>query len=230
MNEEEKKKYINEINVILSERLIQIKNNYPQVREAYQNTYDWPDLDPIRHEASLCLMFGLNQAAITLTNHLFENLMKSTLISYHSKDKFPNDAKNKIEGLIEMTREAREKYGNMNLGDCINAVRRAGLINKEQQKYLHKIKDAFRNAFDHADKEKIFQEGTVPVQIMSLDGDKILVEDKSVVKLSEFVVGQGLAQAMQAEREAIGYFRDIDSLVRELFNKIFSDNNINNIV
>lgn len=53
---EEKKKYIDEINVILSERLIQIKNNYPQVREAYQNTYDWPEIDPIRHEISLCLM------------------------------------------------------------------------------------------------------------------------------------------------------------------------------
>lgn len=230
MNEEEKKKYINEINAILSERLIQIKNNYHQVRKSYQSTYNWPDLDPIRHEVSLCLMFGLNQAAITLTNHLFENLMKSTLISYHSKDKLPKDTKNKIENLIEMTSESREKYGNMDLGDCINAVRQAGLITKSQQKSLHEIRDSFRNAFSHADKEKTFKEGTVPVQVMSLDNEGISVDDKEVVKLSELVIVQGMAQAMQAEKEATKYFLNIDSLARELFNKISNDNNKNNIV
>lgn len=220
---EEKKKYIDEINVILSERLIQIKNNYPQVREAYQNTYDWPEIDPIRHEISLCLMFGLNQAAITLTNHLLENLLKTTLIAYYSKDKFPKDSKDKVNDLVEMTREAREKYGDMALGDCINNVRKAGLIDKKQQNFLHEIRDAFRNAFSHADKEKIFQGGTVPIQVMSIEDDGISAEVKKVVKLSDLVIGQGIIQAMQAEREAPWYFKNIDSLARELFDKVFND-------
>lgn len=220
---EEKKKYIDEINVILSERLIQIKNNYPQVREAYQNTYDWPEIDPIRHEISLCLMFGLNQAAITLTNHLLENLLKTTLIAYYSKDKFPKDSKDKVDDLVEMTREAREKYGDMALGDCINNVRKAGLIDKKQQNFLHEIRDAFRNAFSHADKEKIFQGGTVPIQVMSIEDDGISAEVKKVVKLSDLVIGQGIIQAMQAEREAPWYFKNIDSLARELFDKVFND-------
>lgn len=220
---EEKKKYIDEINVILSERLIQIKNNYPQVREAYQNTYDWPEIDPIRHEISLCLMFGLNQAAITLTNHLLENLLKTTLIVYYSKDKFPKDSKDKVDDLVEMTREAREKYGEMALGDCINNVRKAGLIDKKQQNFLHEIRDAFRNAFSHADKEKIFQGGTVPIQVMSIEDDGISAEVKKVVKLSDLVIGQGIIQAMQAEREAPWYFKNIDSLARELFDKVFND-------
>lgn len=220
---EEKKKYIDEINVILSERLIQIKNNYPQVREACQNTYDWPEIDPIRHEISLCLMFGLNQAAITLTNHLLENLLKTTLIAYYSKDKFPKDSKDKVDDLVEMTREAREKYGDMALGDCINNVRKAGLIDKKQQNFLHEIRDAFRNAFSHADKEKIFQGGTVPIQVMSIEDDGISAEVKKVVKLSDLVIGQGIIQAMQAEREAPWYFKNIDSLARELFDKVFND-------
>lgn len=227
MNKEEKKKYINEINIILSERLIQIKNNYSIVRDAYQNTYDWPDLDPIRHEASLCLMFGLNQAAITLTNHLLENLLKTTLITYHSKGKFPKDSSDKLESLIKMTSEAREKYGSMKLGNCINATRQAGLITKEQKNNLHKIRDSFRNAFSHADKEKIFQDSSVPAQAMSLDDGGISVDDKKVVKLAEFVIGQGIAQAMLAEKEANQYFLYIDSLVRELFDKLFNDGNDN---
>ncbi len=117
--------------------------------DAYRNAYDWPEIDPIRNEISLCLMFGLNQAAITLTNHLLENLLKTTLIAYHSKDKFPKDSEGKVADLIEMTREERVKYGNMALGNCINAVRSAGLINKDQKKLLHEIRDSFRNAFGH---------------------------------------------------------------------------------
>lgn len=101
-------------------------------------------------------MFGLNQAAITLTNHLLENLLKTTLIAHYSKDKFPKNSEGKVEELIEMTREAREKYGDMALGNCINAIRSAGLIDKDQQKSLHELRDFFRNAFGHADKEKIF--------------------------------------------------------------------------
>lgn len=165
----------------------------------------------------------LNQAAITLTNHLLENLLKTTLIAYYSKDKFPKDSKDKVDDLVEMTREAREKYGEMALGDCINNVRKAGLIDKKQQNFLHEIRDAFRNAFSHADKEKIFQGGTVPIQVMSIEDDGISAEVKKVVKLSDLVIGQGIIQAMQAEREAPWYFKNIDSLARELFDKVFND-------
>lgn len=62
---------------------------------------------------------------------------------------------------------------------------------------------------------------------MSLDDGGISVDDKKVVKLAEFVIGQGIAQAMLAEKEANQYFLYIDSLVRELFDKLFNDGNDN---
>lgn len=227
MNEEEKKKIVEELDIIASERLTQLKSNYLKIRVEYQNAYDWLAIDPIRDEISLCIMFGLNQAAITLTNHLLENLLKTALIEYHSKDKYPENPKNKTEGLIEMTQEAREKFGVMDLGDCINAVRRAGLIDEKQKKALHKIRESFRNAYNHADKEKIFQEGTVPIQVMSVQDNGISTEEKETVKTKDLLVGQGIFQAIQAEREATYYFKNIDSLARELFDKIFNNSNIN---
>ncbi len=223
MNEEEKKKLFNELDEIASEKIEQLKSNYLKIRDEYQNTYDWPEIDPIRYEVSLCIMFGLNQAAITLTNHLLENLLKTALIAYYSKDNYPANPNNKTEGLIEMTQDARDKYSDMDLGDCINAVRRAGLIDKKQQKALHEIREGYRNAFSHADKEKIFQEGTVPIQVMNVDDNGISVEEKKTVKIKDLVIGQGIIQAMQAEREAVDYFKKIDYLARKLFDKIFND-------
>lgn len=60
---------------------------------------------------------------------------------------------------------------------------------------------------------------------MSINDDGISVKDKKVVKPSELVMVQGIIQAMQAEREAPHYFRQIDSLARELFKKVFEDEN-----
>ena len=42
----------------------------------YSTPYDWPEMDTLRYEICGCISFGLNQAAITLTNHLLESLLK----------------------------------------------------------------------------------------------------------------------------------------------------------
>ena len=62
----------------------QLLQNYPRVREAYTNDYGLPELDPLRYEVCICLAVGLNQAAIALTNHLLESMLKYGLIYSHS--------------------------------------------------------------------------------------------------------------------------------------------------
>ena len=63
--------------------------NYPQVITAFKTCYNLPELDPVRHEISLCLIFGLYQAAITLTNHLLESMLKYGLTYHHAINNRP---------------------------------------------------------------------------------------------------------------------------------------------
>jgi hypothetical protein len=85
MDKERQELLTQEVNKIIKSRIAFINRNYPAVRDAYQNHYNWPEMDTLRHEVCLCLIFGLHQAAITLTNHLVESLLKVALITHDAK-------------------------------------------------------------------------------------------------------------------------------------------------
>src|SRR5674476_181595 len=102
MDEETNHKLVAEINEIINSRESFIFDNYLNIRFRYFNTYQWPEIDPVRNEICLCLLFGLSQAAITLTNHLMESALKNALIVYHSKQNNTPPRKGKaITDLIE---------------------------------------------------------------------------------------------------------------------------------
>lgn len=223
MNKGKKQQYVDEANEVLKERIELLNKNYLGVRDVYQTPYDWPELDPLRHEISICIMFGLYQAAITLTNHFLESLLKNTLITFYSKDKLASQTGDPIQGLIEGTREAREKYGNMNLRNTINAVHVAELISDKEKMMLDEFRVFIRNAYSHADKVKTFRDGTIPVQAANIDSGKLDVGDQQITRIADLIVGQGIVQAMIAEREAQIYFLQIDGLARILFIKLFGD-------
>jgi hypothetical protein len=84
MDEKERQTVIAELKAILEERQRLMLQNYLLVRESYRTEYNFPELDPVRNEVALCLVFGLPQAAITLTNHLLESLLKFALIYDHA--------------------------------------------------------------------------------------------------------------------------------------------------
>ena len=84
MDESERQTVIAELKAIVGERQRVMWQNYLLVRDAYRTEYDFPELDPVRHEIAPCLVFGLPQAAITLTNHLLESLLKYSLIYDHA--------------------------------------------------------------------------------------------------------------------------------------------------
>jgi len=75
------------INEILEYRTGIIQENYNQIIDEFENHYNLPEIDPLRNEICLCIMFGFYQAAITLSNHLFEKAFKLFLIVHYSKIK-----------------------------------------------------------------------------------------------------------------------------------------------
>ena len=205
-----------------------IRNNYDTVADVFENEYGWPEADPVRSEICKCLICGHYQAAITLTNHLLESILKKALIIDES-------AKNKTEqsDITNVFDDATEKYANKNLDFTINQACRKGLINKKEKNILHEFREQYRNAFSHADPQKTFSGISIPATIFTtkdLDNPeeffKKVFTDKPNVTLSaeNNVIIQGLVQRIKAEHEAVHYFLAIDGIIRNLCPKLFDAN------
>jgi hypothetical protein len=67
------------INQFIDELNQTIAPNYQITKEIFNREYGYPELDPLRDEICKCLICGLYQAAITLTNHLLESSLKKCL-------------------------------------------------------------------------------------------------------------------------------------------------------
>jgi len=116
--DELKKLLIVELNQILRDRQPIMVRNYPYLRDSYLQEYGLPEIDPIRYEVVLCLIFGLYQAAIALSNHLLESLLKYALIYHYAlQHKNPEeDIRGRtIEALNDWCAEGKRLYADKNL-------------------------------------------------------------------------------------------------------------------
>ncbi|MDX9694991.1 MAG: DUF4145 domain-containing protein [Bacteroidales bacterium] len=202
-----------ELDVLFSQFIPDVEKNYIRIRKSYLNEYGLPELDPIRHEICKCLVLGLYQASITLTNHLIEKYLKFALI-YKEKKK---EEKIVFEEMDLFFLEAKKKYGNKDLGNTINLCKRENIINKKQKDTLHEIRETFRNAYSHADMDKTFQDLKIPLQIVYFDNKTQNIVQESELKefkISDIPLIHGVAQWVLAKRTSFNYFEYIDDLIR----------------
>jgi hypothetical protein len=231
MDQKERQTVIAELKAILEERQRLMLQNYLLVRESYRTEYNFPELDPVRHEVALCLVFGLPQAAITLTNHLLESLLKFALIYDHAIKHQPNTQpppKASIRALRDWLRPAKELYMDKDLSFTIDRACSLGLITKEQKKRLHEFRQNFRNAFSHADKAKTFGNVVTQVNAAHLEAGRIATEQPEEVPIADLLVAQGLFQVTYARNNAAPYFQYVDHLAREIRAKVFPEDGQDN--
>lgn len=227
MCDQDQHPFIAELNEIAVSRQSHMLQNYQSVRNAYRTPYGLPDLDAVRREVALCIILGLYQAAITLTNHLLESLLKCGLM-YDDVRRQPPEGTGEQPGarrgsdIFVALAAAKRKYVDKDLSETINIARKMGLITKEQKKLLHQIREDFRNAYSHADKDKTFGDGTIPVTVLDFGGDKVTVASHQDVRLADFLVGHGPAQVTHARQNALPYFQYVDGLAREVLAKAFA--------
>lgn len=201
------------VEIFINELEKKIDENIPKVHSQFLNEYGWPEFDPLREEISRCLICDFCQAAITLTNHLLENFLKTMLIY-------------KDESGIDLTHDMRkafkagiEKYNGKDLVETIAKAKRLGIISKEDGKILNQYREDFRNAYSHADKKKIFKDLKVPTQILSLNKDlKYELGVSGDFDLFELPFAQGLAQAILSKKSAFMYFIKVDEIIRNSLN------------
>ncbi len=228
MDEETKKRYEEEVNTIVKGRVDSINLFYPHVRNAYQNSYNWPEIDPIRIEICLCLIFGFCQAAITLTNHLFETLFKIALITQHAISNKVND-KSEAPTVGSITQQISPGFDKYNPEDLVKNIDRAcaiGFITKDQKKKLHELRQGFRNAYSHSDKEKIFRGVTVPAQAIRLGEQGLEVGSIEEADVAKLIFAHGMFQVDQSTEEALPYFLYMDGIARQIRSKLFSDKKV----
>jgi hypothetical protein len=200
---------------------------YELVEYAFENPYVWPEMDTLRHEICGCIAFGLNQAAMTLINHLVESVLKYSLIYKHSIENEvpPENPFEIVSIMMNYTKSGRNKYGSITLTKSIDSAHDIGLIEEEERNQLHCMRKLFRNPYSHSDKKGIFSESSVPVTGAKVSNDGISFHDQVEVNIAEFPLIQGYAQSMFAEKEALYYFLAVDTLVRSLKEKVFSEKN-----
>ncbi len=209
--------FVNELNLCLTP-------NYEVINEVFNFEYGYPALDPIRDEICKCIICGLYQSTITLTNHLLEKSLKFCLAIRYSRENRKENAK--IEDVFT---EGIEKYDNLNLDDTINRACRQGLITKEEKSELKNFKDTFRNPYSHANtdiyknisiKGKVvttrdLENGLEPFLIKCFDG-----KSDRIMPLKNLPFAQGIFQVEIAKKDCVPYFKRVDEIIRNMLQKL----------
>lgn len=198
-----------------------IPKGYEKIKDIFSVSYDMPELDPVRDEICKCIICGLHQAAITLTNHLLEQSLKTCLIYNDSIDN--KQPKSSLESWLD---EGVKKYDKIGLSDSINYACTVGLITKEQKKLLHFSRKHFRDAYSHASLNGTFDDATVSGKMVSVedfnsidDLGKIVFDSNNYqdIKLNSFIACRGIAQCKFAEQDCVPYFRNIDNIIEKWY-------------
>jgi len=195
-----------------------LEKNLPKIAAQFVNDYESSEFDPLRDEITKCLLCDFCQAAITLTNHLTENFLKTMLVYHESLE---NGEHNDLTTLFS---KGLDIYDNMNLVDTIDKACEHEIINEEQKATLHKFRHDFRNAYSHASKRKIFKDSKIRTQKLSLNKElKYELEEPKESLASDLVFAQGLIQTLLSKQIAFDYFKTVDKIIRDALTEFYKN-------
>ncbi len=205
------KQYILELNSMMP-------SHYDTIKDVFIAEYGYPELDPLRDEICKCIICGLYQATITLTNHLLEKSLKFCLAIKYSKENKKENTK--IEDAFT---DGINKYDKLRLYDTIDQSFIEGLISEEHKNELIKFKNTFRNPYSHANTDiykDLFVNGK-GFTIKDLEGGIEQFMEKcfdsksdNIIPLKNLPSAQGIFQVKIAKDNCVSYFRSVDRIIR----------------
>jgi hypothetical protein len=203
-----KEELLKELEVLFTSFTSQMLSRYSYIRENYRFELHNPEYDFIRKEICTCLIMGLDQAAITLTNHLLEKFLRLSLIY----KEIENPLIDKLKGLDEKYKLPKDKYADKDLSNNINQACSKGIITKDEKKILHKYREEFRNGYSHADMDKTFKNIKGGFGLAKLDGSVPFEYEE--LQISDIPPLQGILQKYLAETTAMPYFLYLDGIIK----------------
>jgi hypothetical protein len=189
-------------------------HNYNRISYQYNNSYSIPGLESLREEICICLTLNLFQAAITLTNHLFENGFKTLLILY---DFYQS---HKSEDIIDEMGMLLDKYDNKELSKIIETAFKNNIVDEQEKTKLKDLKNKFRNPFSHAEKRKIYGQEKSIVEEFKFGDNGIYIERQEHLKANLLPYHDSF-QFQKAFEESFEYFIYIDKIIRKSYLRIF---------
>ena len=166
-----------------------IDKNFLELSKYYNfNLEVFCEFNTLIFEVNNCLLLELNRAAITLTNHLLERLLKLALINNET-------GINPIElqKWNEVFQEPNEKHGKIDLANSIEKCKKFKLISQKEKNFLfNTIRVLMRNGFSHADSSDIL--ASLPDDSKMFQGSLLNPDEK----LKEISVNQKIIPTFQA--------------------------------
>lgn len=157
-------------------------------------------------EISRCLILESYTASITLTNHMFERLLKLALATDELEV-------GPITHPWEECYDRMHPYLSMDMDETINRCCTKQLISGKQKKEIKRLKLIFRNGFSHADLDLIFKEYPDTYQAYFSPTDaytfSLKKDPRQIYHLMKF-----------AEKNAFEYFEFVISLIDIIENNL----------
>lgn len=174
---------------------------------------------PDIQETCDCLFLQKYMAAITLTNLLFETMVKLTLV-YHEANGRTLDDGYDFENIYE---KELNKYGEKNLGENIATLYKKNIITSEERDRLLYLKNSFRNPYSHGSNNKYVESATTKLYESHLGSNEIK-ESIATVTGNPYLLLD--ARRTFIRQYGLGYFAEIinyiitlDKELRKLYHK-----------
>ena len=149
-----------------------------------------------------CLFLQKYMAAITLTNLLFETMVKLTLV-YHEANGRTMDDGYDFENIYETE---LNKYGEKNLGENIAILYKKKIITSEERDRLCYLKNSFRNPYSHGSNNKYVESAKTKLYESHLGSNEIK-ECIATVKGNPYLLLD--ARRTFIRQYGLGYFAEI---------------------
>jgi hypothetical protein len=174
--------------------------------------YVYPELGPLIFEINKCLILEFNRAAITLTNHVLERVLKLSLI-YNETGIGPKPT----ETWESVFSGPNKKYSSLILGNSIEKCKKEGLLTEREKDVLFDtIRDLMRNGFSHADPTLIMD--GLPDKTIVFQGNFSHPEEMNKVSLNQKVIPifQSIHMDNFAKENALPYFDFVFKLMKNI--------------
>ena len=195
---------------------------YPPIKDALEFRYEYPEFDILRKEICRCLLLALDHAAITLTNHFLEALLKFGLIYGEAiktaRERMGSEPTEKLSygHLSRYLKKPVERFSGMDLSDTIDAACRRGLITKPQKKELTDYRTTLRNPWSHADHVKMFAGRSIPGAVLRFSEDGVECGEMEEVPMEAIPFAWGDLKQQMAQQNSVPYFLRVHEIGRHI--------------
>lgn len=190
-----------------------LNKNFPNLSKYFDcKLIVFNELDTIIFEINKCLILEFYRAAITLTNHLLERLLKLALI-YNEAGIGPKP----VEQWNSAFEGPHKKYSSLILGNSIEKCKEQNLISENERNYLfNTIRELMRNGFSHADSSRIL--ANLSEDSIAFQGNLKNPTEIKEVSLNQKVIPflEGENMAIFARENALCYFEFVIALILQI--------------